>query len=278
MNFQVDEQFSVLIISVNYGNPSPVEDLIKSIQPNSNITLWIEDNSSSNLSLMPLMKMKEGSGIAIDIFPHTQNHFYWGAAIKGLNRLNEKKLNWPRWIIVCNNDICFDNQFFTYLKTVNVHKNKIIAPKIFSNFKKTNLNPFFNNRLSKIEKMYYKLVNFHWLTAKMFEVLGKYFNRYINHKTNKNSAVRPIYAPHGSCIIFSSEYFQMGGYLDDGFQMFGEELSTAEIARKLNVPIMYHPQLIMTHNDHFSTGNLSWRELYNISQSTYYYLNKTYNL
>ena len=28
MNFQVDEQFSVLIISVNYGNPSPVEDLI----------------------------------------------------------------------------------------------------------------------------------------------------------------------------------------------------------------------------------------------------------
>ena len=31
MNFQVDEQFSVLIISVNYGNPSPVEDLIKSI-------------------------------------------------------------------------------------------------------------------------------------------------------------------------------------------------------------------------------------------------------
>ena len=70
----------------------------------------------------------------------------------------------------------------------------------------------------------------------------------------------------------------MGGYLDDGFQMFGEELSTAEIARKLNVPIMYHPQLIMTHNDHFSTCNLSWRELYNISQSTYYYLNKTYNL
>ena len=41
MNFQVDEQFSVLIISVNYGNPSPVEDLIKSIEPNSSTGRYV---------------------------------------------------------------------------------------------------------------------------------------------------------------------------------------------------------------------------------------------
>jgi len=278
LNRPVNKQFSVLIITVNYGNPSPVKDLIKSIHPDADVKLWIEDNSSSDLSLIPLEKMKEKAGFHIDIFPHTQNHFYWGGANQAFIRLGKKQELWPRWIIICNNDVCFDNQFFSYLKTIDARKHKIIAPKVFSNFKKINLNPFFENRLSKMEKMYYKFVNFHWLTARFIQFLGRYLNYHLNQKPNTNSLTRPIYAPHGSCIIFSSEFFKMGGYLDDGFQMFGEELSTAEIAKELNVQIMYHPKLVIKHNDHFSTGNLSWRKLYDISQATHRYLNKTYNL
>jgi len=58
--------------------------------------------------------------------------------------------------------------------------------------------------------------------------------------------------------------------------MFGEELSTAEIAKQIGAKIYYQPQLSVTHNDHYSTNNLTWEQLYSISKETYFYLKNRY--
>ena len=58
--------------------------------------------------------------------------------------------------------------------------------------------------------------------------------------------------------------------------MYGEEVSTAEIAKSLDLPIHYLPGLSLVHKDHQSTGHAPWIENYLHSKETYYYLKKKY--
>ena len=265
-----------LIITVNYGKPDTTLQFIKSIPVQKNIELWIEDNQSTSNSFKTLVDAQSKEPLNISIFPHKQNHYYWGAFNKGLSRLPERIEDWPRWIIVCNNDILMADDFFAQLERIDHQQNCIIAPAILSNEKNKDLNPFFDKPLSRLEKLYYKMVYSNRLLGRITQKVGSVINKIwrdfkINHRLQ-----RSIYAPHGACMIFSSEFFKKGGYIDVGFKMFGEELSTAEIAKQVGTSIQYHPQLIVEHTDHYSTGELHWRDLYNISKETYHYLNKTY--
>ena len=67
-----------------------------------------------------------------------------------------------------------------------------------------------------------------------------------------------------------------GGFLDTGFTMYGEEVSTGEIAKNLNLLIYYFPILSLIHNEHQSTRESSLKDNFFKSKETYYYLQKKY--
>ena len=64
--------------------------------------------------------------------------------------------------------------------------------------------------------------------------------------------------------------------MEPGFTMYGEEISKAEIAKKLDLSIQYIPSLILKHNDHQSMGKTSYKENFFHSKKTYYYLKRKY--
>ena len=53
-------------------------------------------------------------------------------------------------------------------------------------------------------------------------------------------------------IFFQNYSFLNGGYLDTKFKMYCEEMSTAEIVKKIGGKIIYIPQLEAIHNEHSS--------------------------
>ena len=63
----------------------------------------------------------------------------------------------------------------------------------------------------------------------------------------------PVYAVHGSAIIFSKHFFKAGGKIDKNFKLYCEELSNAEIASKIGCKIFYDPDLKIIHSEHNST-------------------------
>jgi len=77
-------------------------------------------------------------------------------------------------------------------------------------------------------------------------------------------------------MIFSKYFFSNGGFLDTGFTMYGEEVSTAEIAKKINSLIYYVPSLSIIHNEHQSTSESTFKDNFLHSKKTYYYLKKKY--
>jgi GT2 family glycosyltransferase len=266
----------ILIITVNYQNTDPTFKLIKSIEKCNNtktIQLVIVDNGSTMKSKKELLKFSKESFLSCFILESESNKFYWGGANFALENLLVNNGNYE-WIIICNNDILFDdNQFFD--KLLNQNK-KIIAPKIISSTTKNDLNPFMLNPISFVQDIYYSFYYMSYFTSKIFHKLGRLIKSLKKKMIYKNFSNYKIYAPHGSCIIFNKDFFENGGLLDTGFTMYGEEVSTAEIAKKINSLIYYIPSLSIIHNEHQSTRESSLKDNFLHSKETYYYLKKKY--
>lgn len=270
---------SIKIITVNYKDSKPTENLIRSIvncKISSTLKIIIIDNESSEDSLLSLKMIRKKVNLDIEIIRSINNTYYWGGINLGLKKHNKDKKDYD-WIIACNNDIEFnDNRFFDKLNDLKNDTFSIIAPQIISSLTNKDLNPFMLKPISFTHDIYYSLYYLSFFTSKIVHKIGRLIKR-INKISNiKNSSNHQIYAGHGSCIIFSKDFFSNGGSLDTGFSMYGEEVSTAEISKKVNSPIYYIPSLYIVHNEHQSTSKLSLKDNFLKSKQTYYYLKKKY--
>ena len=270
---------SILIITVNFKNSKPTENLIKSIikcKTHRDLKMIIIDSESSESSFFSLDSIRKRMNLDIEIIRSDKNTYYWGGINLGLNKFcNDYKKY--KWVITCNNDIEFnDISFFEKLNNLKEDSYSIIAPKIISSLTNKNLNPFMLKPISFVYNIYYSLYYLNFFTSKIIHKIGRLIKLIKTQSKIKNSSIYQIYAGHGSCMIFSKDFFSNGGFLDTGFTMYGEEVSTAEIAKKLNLLIYYIPSLSIIHNEHQSTRKSSLKDNFFKSKETYYYLQKKY--
>ena len=267
------------IISVNFENTESTSALIDSLSliNSDSIRVGIADNASSPQSLYKLKQIKEKTKLELDIFTFKKNLYYWPAIKKVINNLKNQIGSYPDWVVVCNNDIIFsDSKFFELLLNIDINKYPIIAPNV-TNLLGQRLNPFLRSPLSRIQRFYWDLY-FISFPLSVFLLFMKKYLRIFTFKSNTNniSQKMEIYAAHGSAILFSSSFFKNGGFLDDNFEMYGEELSVAEIAKKLNLPVTFFPELELIHLEHSSTLNADKRFLYNLAKRSHKYIKSTY--
>jgi hypothetical protein len=76
-------------------------------------------------------------------------------------------------------------------------------------------------------------------------------------------AAREIYAPHGSFMIFSREYWREAAGLNHNPFLFGEEITVAEYSRGKNLPVIFDPSLSVHHIGHASMGTFPSRRKLN---------------
>ncbi len=268
---------STYLITVNYGNSNPTKDLIQSIENcylNNNLKIFIADNQSTEKSKEELLIIKNSSFLDIELIFFEKNYFYWTAAEKVLTR-NLKNSN-PSWVIICNNDIIIKTKtFFNDLYKLDGKHYNVIGPKII-NKERINLNPFMLKPLTTFRRFYWYV----YFRSFYFSILLRFFSN-IKGSMNLYKAqeeIKKVYAVHGSAIIFSNFFFKKGGKLDTGFKMFCEELTTAEISKKIGCEIFYYPKLELLHNEHTSTKNANSKDLFLFAKkSHHYFLNKYIN-
>lgn len=270
----------IWLITVNFGETNRTKELIDSIplmSKEDSIKVAIADNFSSYKSKQELEEIKKESKLEIEIFYFKKNYYYWPAANKILLNLKKTAGKLPDWVLICNNDITFlDDKFFKQLKKLNKNKFPIIGPSIINQEGKT-LNPFLISPYSKTEGIFWNFYFLSFLISKIMILLKKMIEWFILKKSkNINGSNEKVYAIHGSAILFSKDFFMKGGYLDVNFEMYGEELSLAEIAKKLDLPIIYYPKLKVMHNEHSSTKKTNQKLMFQKARDSYYYINSTY--
>lgn len=272
----------VLLITVNYKNSRVTQALASSLEncdSNDKLKMVILDNESNNNSVNELDRIQSQSSIPIQIISSEKNLYYWGGAAFVLDSLKLDYNKDPHWIIVCNNDIRIEQRdFFTQLLSMDPMRYPVIAPGIKSGGSGKMLNPFLVTPISKVMDLYYRLYYWSPFTAGAVHLFGRFF-RILYQLLKKDkiaSSGGQIYAPHGSFIIFSRYFFRSGGYLDKGFRFFGEEISTAEIAKRLGLPIYYVPELQVIHDEHQSLNKTPWMTAFYHSKQSYLYLKQKF--
>ena len=266
---------NILVVTVNFGDAKSTSNLVSSIEnckhANHQVKVFIADNKTTNSSKEALERIKNDSKLEIKIFPFKKNYYYWPAASKIISNSFVKK-NYPDRIIVCNNDIIIkDKNFFINLSKYSSIDYPIIGPSI-TNQNNKELNPFMINQISKFKIGYWNIYYSSFLISIFFNHLNKIKNLFKKNKIESEN--KDVYAVHGAAIIFSDFFFKKGGYLESGFRMYGEELTTAEIARKIGCKISFLADLRIFHNEHTSIAKVNKKKLFKIGKESHnFFLN-----
>jgi GT2 family glycosyltransferase len=270
-----------LLICVKYGSDTETAQYLKSLrrlegQPNLHV-LVVDNAVSVDMPDLP-------TDNNLTFLRSDENLGYFGGARRGiLKYLEEHPL--PDWIVVSNVDLLIrDTQFLKKLTALKCAANVgAVAPRIASALTGRNQNPFMRSRPSAARMHFYKWLYRSWLALNAYELASTVFHRMRSALRRARTAADPgrnlggkIYAPHGSFLILSKEYFRAGGSLDFPCFLFGEEIYLAENLRKLNLDVLYEPSLEVLHQEHTSTKLLKSRKVARFVAASAAYCADTY--
>ena len=277
----------VLIITVDHQSAeltARMRENLKRIKGNSDVSLIIVRNGASSDVAGNTCPPRESSE-NVWIYESAANRGYFGGAKQGLVWFQKTQGDLPPWIIVCNNDIRIEQtDFFERLSQLDPNGVGVIAPKIISGRTGLNQNPFMVRRpgRGRVGELRFWLKSYYLAFAheKMSEwkKTGVSLKQRFLSRTSAEARLQPtfIYAPHGAFLIFSKEFFAQGGFLDDRSFMYHEEISVAEICRKIGLPIVHCPELCVLHDEHSTTGRHFTRSIYECQRQSLQYLSANY--
>jgi GT2 family glycosyltransferase len=255
---------TLVIIAVIYNSYPETLQFIESIHRciGSGINLILVDNSEISPDSFFTGKIKNHDFITY--IKTDKNLGYFHGAEFGLMHFLGHDPHYPHWIMVCNVDIAFETPSF--LENLTAFENYsdlgVIAPAIISTRWKKDLNPFCIHPVSlkKLEFLRFIYSNILLHNGYLLLHYGKRFVKLIFSQKSGNrrgdaKEMKRIYAPHGSCIIFNKKYFERGGTLHHISFLFGEEIFVGETTKRLDLNILYVPELLVRHYEHSSIGN-----------------------
>lgn len=267
---------TALIIGVNYRTDEHAVTFARSLERYSaeDVTAILLDNTERGDPSEFFRRIGEANA-KIKCLQAPRNLGYFGGANFGLGQyLVSAPL--PEWVIVCNVDIEFrDSQFFSKLRELESRESLgVVAPRIWSARSKRNLNAKISQRPTNRRMIFYKVIFGNYYLQLVYEILSflkeglgvgiregrALFRRHpeIDKQTKEASS---IYAPHGSCMIFSRRYFKAGGNFEYSVFLFGEEIFVAETAMRLGLSISHCPWLWVLDTEHASTGIIRSRKI-----------------
>jgi GT2 family glycosyltransferase len=259
----------ILIIGVVYNTYPETLRYLSSIEQAMDDTVFtiLVDNSDQADDPDSLKKIREKT--FLHYIKTSGNLGYFGGAGTGLTKYLEMHPTLPKWILVTNVDIIFSPQFFAELKNINMEPGTgLIAPAIISHRWGSDYNPQRMKRYSRRQLVFYKILYSNLLIHNAY-VMGSYLKQVIkglirfgkSFKGSRSHAGEAIYAPHGSCLIFTGHYFIRGGTLELPHFLFCEEIFTAEKAIESDLRIIYRPELVIHDFEHASTGFIISRKI-----------------
>lgn len=208
------------------------------------------------------------------------NPGYFGAAHAVVESLPEAEL--PDWVIVSNVDVVFEGTFIGDLLDVVTpelsDETLVLAPRIESVQDGRDQNPFLENKPPRWSvRLRLALCNSYPLYRTWVAVNRLRYRARARPHVSASGQGRAIYAPHGSFIAFTRDFFRRGGRLSHAFPLYGEEILVAEQVRELGGHVRYEPRLEIRHTEHAATSSLGLRKRAHLqSNFTRYMLERYY--
>lgn len=270
----------VLIIAVHYRSQQSMVALLESLRVLKHFSeseIIVVDNHSGDEHLFGIKDIAETlPNVQLLVAP--ENRGYFGGAKFGLDAYQSFGL--PNWIVVCNADVLIeDEDFFVKLFKRDPLSVGVVAPRItIKSNSRIEQNPFMIDRPGKWRRFTMRFYSSCYLLGLFWDWLSRQkraFHANISSGSAANSE-QVVYAAHGSFMIFSRRFFEMGGYLDNNLFLFGEEIAVGEVCRNLGLSVVYDPKLHVLHDEHQSVGAGMTRNAYQYHRQSVRYLFSKY--
>ncbi len=272
---------SVLLICVKYGADKETSQYLQSVRHlhrQTCLRVLVIDNKADG---DPEASSTEG----YPTIKPGKNLGYFGGARHALSIYLETN-PLPDWIIISNSDLAIPDPAFLDRLTAAalIPELGALAPSIRSGLTGGDQNPFMRTRPMAIRMHFYKYLYRSWLLLNMYELTGALSHKMGNtlRSLTRNSSEparrsqETIYAPHGSFLILSKQYFSAGGDLQYPEFLFGEEIYIAEMIRRLGMKVIYDPSLTVLHEEHQSTRLFRSRKMAAYASSSAAYCANTF--
>jgi GT2 family glycosyltransferase len=258
----------VLLITVNFRQKQCTSKFLESasrLDGFSLCQLLIVDNNSGDGSVDQVKQAIAGFS-NVELLASPNNRGYFGGAKWALDEYLVHHAA-PDWVIVCNNDVVWDeSSFLARLFTRDPQTECVLAPAIMSRLTGFDANPMIKRRPSRMRMLRYHVLLSSYFLAWFTQWLAP-FVRKARKVLRPGEPVRDesrcaIYAPHGAVFVFSRRFFEAGGFIDDGSFLFAEELRVAEMCWHMGLPVIHDPELRVWHEEGQSTGRMLSRAIY----------------
>jgi len=260
-------------LHVNYNNSELTIQCINSILLcNVNVYIVIIDNNSEEVEKSKLIEWhKENIQYrqTVIILYQAINLGYFGAFNVGLNYLKNKTIEY-NYVIIGNNDLVFDYNFFNVLAQLNFSDDiYVLSPNIV----KTNgvhQNPYAIKPVSKVRKMLYYLLYSNYYVAKIIFMITNILNSGKSDKSRIGfEQTQVIFAGHGACYVLTKYFFKYNHLLDASSFLMGEEFILAKQIHDTGGKIMYISDLKVIHNEHSTMIKIPSKVIYKHSQNAF---------
>lgn len=246
----------ILIICVCYNNPEDLLRYLDSIEVSVdsykykklNISFTVVNNGDKFSIEMVKALDKYKDKLNIYLVENVGNVGYFPGMHIGWGKHLSSSFD---FVITSNVDLKVNYDFFDILYNCYDSGKKIIGPGIISEKEKKNRNPKILNRPSK--KNMFKYVFLYSIPY-----LHHFYKNYIYPRKKREQKddfhLKKIYAPHGSFIIFQNLTQDIDDFLSYPIFLFGEEIYVGEVARLMNIDVIFNNDLIIIDSDHATTS------------------------
>lgn len=262
-------------IAVNYNgffHTKNYIDSVLSLQKSDSddvLSIIIVDNNSKDEDYFPLKAYCDQYSQII-LLRLDSNIGYFGGLNKGLEKVDQKS---KMYIVIGNNDLVFDIDFFDALKKIKSNsKTMVLAPNIRTLSGRLQ-NPHVINKVSTWHKITTALYFSNYYVARFFG----YFNKYIklfkiiisNRQSNKIHARMKIKRGIGACYVLTPLFFENFEKLDDRVFLWGEEALLSNQIESVNGETWYEPSLRITHCESVTVSHIKSKNRYSITKKSY---------
>ncbi|MEO0312653.1 MAG: hypothetical protein RIQ89_2310 [Bacteroidota bacterium] len=258
------------IIVVNFNNAGHTEKMVASVASiagGHDVDFVIVDNASQ-ITDFNYLKRLESSVIKIRIISSKTNLGYFNGLNLGLKSLTGSY----DYVMVANNDLILESDFFRQLQVMSFHDDvAVIAPNIIT-LDGVQQNPLCVQRMSKIRKAGLKIYYINYYFGNFIYSIRKIYNK-LTRKAVHNCPSQYIYMGIGAAYILTPLFFDKMKVLPTDVFLWSEEALLGGRLAAEKLKMWYESKIILHHAENSSTSKMPSRKVYFIAKESFH---KTY--
>lgn len=257
------------VVTVNYNSSEHTCSLIDNLE-----SIIIESDFSIKLLIIDNNSKKENLGVLEDriknlkwanLYKNKDNVGYFRGLNVGLEMIPDAERD---WVVICNNDLKFENNFFDCLLKITLPQDTfVIAPRI-TTIDGREQNPHVVKSISYFRRFCYDLYFLNYHLGRIMMKFAPLLRRQ-DSVGMQNFENREIYMGIGACYILTKEYFKKCNKLDERVFLWGEEALLAGQVKEAKGKTIFAPALRVYHSESASVSKIPSHESYLISRGSY---------